>query len=181
VCAVADAVLLVVFGLAFVVGAWRGALRQLLVAGAWLVSFLAAAYLRDQVANWLSPQQPELSWQYTQMLSFLLVFGAMFGVLALIIEVTGTRMTLSRRQWVDDWLGGLLGVIVAILVVGSLMIIFDSYYTGGYPTSLEIYLVQVIHSGLMDSNIGQALHASLVPGLLAVGGLLLPANVVHPG
>jgi hypothetical protein len=90
-------------------------------------------------------------------------------------------MTLSRRQWVDDWLGGLLGVIVAILVVGSLMIIFDSYYTGGYPTSLEIYLVQVIHSGLMDSNIGQALHASLVPGLLAVGGLLLPANVVHPG
>ncbi len=177
----ADAGLLLVFGVAFVVGAWRGAVRQLLALGAWLVSFLAGAYLRDPVANWVAPQRPDFSWQYAEMLSFLLVFGAVFVVLVLIIEITGTRMDLSKRHWVDDGLGGLLALGIAVLVVGSLMIILDSYYAGGYPPSLELRVVQQLHAGLSDSLIGHALHDSLVPGLLAVGGLLLPANVVHPG
>jgi uncharacterized membrane protein required for colicin V production len=178
---VADAVLLLVFGLAFMVGAWRGALRQLLVAAVWLLSFLSAAYLRDVVAGWIAPQQPNLSWQYVQMIAFLVTFTVLFTVLALIVEITGARMNVIKRQWLDDWLGGLLGVGIAVMVTGSLMIIFDSYYAGNYPVSAELGLVQDIHSGLIGSVIGGALHNSLVPSLLAVGGLLLPSNVVHPG
>jgi uncharacterized membrane protein required for colicin V production len=178
---VADAVLLLVFGLAFVLGAWRGALRQLLLAAAWLLSFLSAAYLRDVVAKWISPQQSDLSFQYDQMVAFLATFIVLFAVLALIIEITGTRMNVFRRQWMDDWLGGLVAVGIAVLVIGSLMVIFDSYYAGNYPASVELGIVQSIHSGLIGSGIGGALHNSLVPGLLAVGGLLLPSNVVHPG
>jgi uncharacterized membrane protein required for colicin V production len=178
---VADVVLLVIFGGAFLVGAWRGALRQMLVIGAWLISFLAAAYLRDGVATWLAPQQPDLSWQYNEMVAFLLVFGFLFTLATVIIEFAGTRMDVSKRQWLDDGLGGVLGVCVAILVVGSVLIIFDSYYAGGYPVSLELTGLSEVHAGLTGSVIGQALHNSLVPGLLALGGLLLPANVVHPG
>ncbi len=177
----ADALLLLVFGLAFVVGAWRGTLRQLLVAAAWLLSFLAAAYLRDSVAHWLAPQQTDLSWQYIQMVAFLATFAVLFTVLALIVEITGTRMNVITLQWLDDWVGGVLAVGVAIMVVGSLMVIFDSYYAGSYPASVELGIVQDVHASLVGSVIGGALHNTLVPGLLAVGGLLLPSNVVHPG
>lgn len=177
----ADALLLLVFGLAFVVGAWRGALRQLLVAAAWVLSFLAAAYLRDVVAGWLAPQQPDLSWQYVQMLAFLATFAVLFTALALIVEAAGTRINISKHQWLDDGLGGLLAVGVAIMVVGSLMVIFDSYYAGNFPVSMELGIVRDIHTDLSDSVIGAAVHDSLVPGLLAVGGILLPSNVVHPG
>lgn len=180
-CAVADAVLLLVLGLAFVVGAWRGALRQLLVAAAWLVTFLAAAYLRDVVAKWISPQQPELSWQYVQMVAFLGTFTVLFAALALIIEISGMRINIFKRQWLDDGLGGMVAVGIAILVISSVMAIFDTYYAGNYPAGVELGIVEDVHFGLIGSVIGGALHNSLVPGLLAVGGLLLPSNVVHPG
>lgn len=177
----ADIVLLAVFAAAGLFGAWRGALRQLLVAGAWLASFIAAAYARDVIARWIGPQQPQLTWEYTQMISFLGVFTVLFVLAVLILEFTGKRVDLSRRQQVDDMVGGLLAVGLAVLVVASVMTILDSYYKGGFAPSEEVDAVHALYMNLADSNIGQLLHGSLVSGLALVLGPFLPFNAVHVG
>ena len=62
-------VAIVLFLVGFVlVGFFRGALRQLLVLGAWLVTFVVAAQGRNFIADYLRAQEPDFSVQYAQML-----------------------------------------------------------------------------------------------------------------
>jgi membrane protein required for colicin V production len=180
-CAVADFILITALAASFVVGVWRGALRQLLAIGGWLVTFVVAVQVRGPIADWLGPQQPQLSRPYVEMVAYLLAFCVLFVVLTVIIEAVGRRIDLSSRPLLDDIAGGVLGVVVAVLVVGSLIIIVDSYYGAGYPASPELDIVRSLYAGLISSNIGHALHEYLVPGLLALLSLLLPSDVVHPG
>jgi uncharacterized membrane protein required for colicin V production len=79
------------------VGFFRGALRQLLALGAWLVAFVIAAQSRNFIADYLRSQEPDFSVQYAQMLGFLIGFVILFAAALALIELSGRTVTLSHR------------------------------------------------------------------------------------
>ena len=72
-----DVALLILLAAAFLLGVLRGAVRQLIVIGAWLVTFVVAAYLRPTVGDWIASNAPEYSRAHVEMLAFAASFLAM--------------------------------------------------------------------------------------------------------
>lgn len=172
-----DILLLILLALAFLLGVLRGAVRQLIAVGAWLVTFVVAAYLRPPVADWLATQQMQVSREYLEMLGFLIAFVVLFSICLLVIEIGGSTIQLTSRAQVDEILGGLLALGVAVLVLGALVIVLDSYYANPTPGGGEQELIRGLHLAFERSAIIDALHHSLVPGLLALLGPLLPSQI----
>src|SRR5512132_2546568 len=80
------------------IGVFRGALRQLLALGAWLVALVVAAQSRGFLADWLLAQEPDFSAQYANMLALLIGFAVILVAALAIIELSGRTITLSSRQ-----------------------------------------------------------------------------------
>lgn len=173
----ADLALFIIFTAALLVGVLRGGLRQLLAFGAWLVTFLLAAQMRSPFSEWIIGQAPQYSDAYAQMLAFLLVFLVLFGVALVLIEALGATIHLSRRPFVEELLGGLLLLGVAMLAVTSVLIILDTYYANPVPGAPEQNLVNAMHDALQQSAIASFLRESVAPVVLALLGPLLPADV----
>lgn len=174
----ADIALVIYFAAAFLLGVLRGALRQLIAIGAFLVSFVLAAYLRGPVGDWLGAQASQYSRGHIEMLGFLLAFVVLFGLAVVVIEVGGRTIQLSKRAAVDEVLGGFLALGAAVLSIGALLIIFDTYYAASPPPGeAEVGFVRDLYLAFERSAIARSLHGSLVPGLVALLGPLLPAEL----
>ena len=175
----ADLALLVLFAGAFALGYVRGGVRQLIALGAWLVSFVVAAFLRAPVADWIAGQAPHFTRDHVDMLAYLLVFIVLFGLALAVVEVGGKTIHLTERVIVDRIVGGTLALGVAVLTVGAVMIILDTYY-GQVPLAApgtELGLIGDFSAALDRSAIARSLNGSLVPGLVALLGPLLPGDV----
>ena len=173
-----DLALIALFVGAFVLGYVRGGIRQLIALGAWLVAFVVAAYLRGPVGDWIAGQAPQFARDHVEMLGFLLVFLVLFTLAIIVIEVRGSTVHLTQRVVVDQFVGGFLALGVAVLAVGAVIIILDTYYQPGPPAlAVELDLVRGVAAGLERSAIGRALSGSLVPGLMALLGPLLPGDI----
>jgi len=173
-----DVVLVVFFAAAFLLGVLRGAVRQLIVLGAWLVIFLVSAYLRPLVGDWIASNRVDLTREYVDMLAWLITFLVLFALALAIIEIGGSTIHLTQRVAVDEVLGGFLALGVAILVVASIAIILDSYYAGPPQVgAAEVDIIRELHNALQRSAIVQQMHQSLIPGLVAILGPLLPQSI----
>ena len=63
-------------------------------------------------------------------------------------------------------------------MVASVAIILDSYYAVTPPPgAAQVDIVREIHSALQRSAIVQQMHTSLIPGLVALMGPLLPQDI----
>jgi uncharacterized membrane protein required for colicin V production len=174
----ADIALVFFFAGALLLGIFRGAVRQLIALGAWAIALIVAAYLRGTVGDWIAAQAHQYSREHVEMLAFALVFLVLFTVALLVIEIGGSTIRLTQRPAVDEILGGLLGLGVAVLTVGALLIVFDSYYAMNPPQgAVEFAFARAVHSALERSAIAKSLHGSLVPGLIALLGPLLPGDI----
>ena len=60
--------------LGVLLGVFRGAVRQLIILGAWLVIFIASIYLRPAVGDFIVGNVPQFSREYIDMLAFLSTF-----------------------------------------------------------------------------------------------------------
>jgi uncharacterized membrane protein required for colicin V production len=179
---VADIVLFGLFVGAFLLGYVRGAIRQLLALGAWLVIFIVSAHLRSPIGDWLRTIDARWSENYADMLAFLLVFALLFGIALVFIEFTGATIQVSKTQVIDDLLGGVLMVGVAMLVVASLVFALDTYYgvTQTVATT-EIGLITDTYALLEGSAIVDVLRRGLIPGLVSLIGPVLPPDVSGVG
>jgi uncharacterized membrane protein required for colicin V production len=173
----ADFALFIIFVAALLVGILRGSVRQLIAFGAWLVTFVLAAHLRPPVGAWIMEQSPQYSDAYALMLAFLLVFMVAFLVALVLIETIGASLRLTNRAVIDEVLGGVLLLGVAVLVVSSVLIALDSYYAHPVPGAPELDFINSIHNELQESVIADALRKTVVPVILTLLGPLLPADV----
>lgn len=174
----ADIALVFFFAGAFLLGIFRGAVRQMIALGAWLVSFIVAAYLRTPVGDWIAAQARQYSSDHVEMLAFALVFLVLFTIAVLVIEIGGSTSRLTQRPAVDEILGGLVGLGVAVLVVGAILIMLGTYYAASPPQgAAEFDFARAVQSALDRSAIARQLHESLVPGLIALLGPLLPGDI----
>ena len=173
---VVDIALILLFVIAFLVGVIRGALRQLITLGAWLVTFVLAAYVREPVGEWIAAQS-DYSREYVDMLGFGLAFIVLFGLALVVIQIGGRTVELIERPGFDELLGGILGLAWAVMAITALLIVLDTYYANPLSVTNELAVVRDLNTQLRDSTIGGALHRSAVPGLLSLLGPLLPAEV----
>jgi uncharacterized membrane protein required for colicin V production len=176
----ADVIIVLLLGGAFLLGFFQGVIRGLLAIAAWFVAFVLAANLRAPVGDWLSDQ-----WlQYTPAYNAMLAFGAVALVLfvtAIIVIQVGTRgvATLSRYPLLDDVIGGLLGVALAFLLLAALIVVLMSFYAAG-PTPGAVENTEWtadLYRTLENSAIGRLIRDSLVPGLGAALNVLLPGDI----
>jgi membrane protein required for colicin V production len=164
------------------VGFFRGALRQLLALGAWLVAFVIAAQSRNFIADYLRSQEPDFSVQYAQMLGFLIGFVILFAAALALIELSGRTVTLSHRPIVEEVVGGGLMLVVGVLALCGVLIALGSYYAAPNGTfTAEVEQVRQFHTALGDSKIVGVLRDTLVPWTQSLLGPLLPPDVRHFG
>jgi membrane protein required for colicin V production len=168
-------VLLILFGL---IGFFRGALRQLIALGAWLVAFVLAAQGRGLLGDWMRAQEPDFSVEYSNMLGFLVTFLILLLAALAVIELSGRTVTLSSRVIVDEFVGGAALLLFGVLALSGVLFVLDTYYAvppAGFTA--EVDLVRQLHTALGESRIATALHDTLVPLVQELLGPLLPPDV----
>ena len=165
----------------FVVGYIQGTLRRLLGLAIALVSLLLAMNLRDPLGSWLATYWYQLPPQYVDMLAF----GGSFVVLFLAASITAQTFyrkttVFTRASAVDEAVGGILGALQALLLVGALIVILDSYYALNLaPNPNELDLFRSIF-GLYDpSQIAAVFRESLIPLFFALFGWIVPADLAE--
>jgi uncharacterized membrane protein required for colicin V production len=174
-----DVVLLLLFAGAFLLGFFQGVIRQLLGIVAWFFAFALAANLSDPFGSWLSQYWTFFPVGYSSMIAFVVLIVGFLLAGNIAIQVSYKRTPIfARMSFLDEVLGGILGIGLAVLVVSSFYIALRSYYGGAtlqgtsdVPLLTEIYLL------LDRSAIVTGLRGSLIPGMVALLGPLLPEHV----
>jgi len=164
----------------FVVGYIQGTLRRLLGLAICLVSLLLALNLRDPLGAWLSQYWVQLPKSYVYMLAFLISFLVIYIAGSIIVQTFYRRTPLFARATVlDELVGGILGALQALLMVGALILILDSYFHIGNPPSDpdEIALLRQIFNFYDTSQIAELYRASLIPLFFVVFGWIVPSDL----
>lgn len=174
------AIVLFLVGFVFV-GFFRGALRQLLVLGAWFVTFVIAAQGRDFIADYLRAQGPDFSVQYSQMLGFLIAFVVLFVAALAVIQLSGRTVTLSTRPIVEELVGGAVMLVVGVLVLTAVLIALNSYYAQPRAFTAQVSQLNDLYGPLVNSRIMGFVHDTTMPLIQFLLGPLLPPDIRHFG
>lgn len=165
----------------FVVGYAQGVIRRLLGIGAILFSLILGAQMRQPVGQYLADEWTGIAPQYSFMVGFGAVFVAAAVTLSLAIQLTYRPAPLFTRYPVlDEIVGGILGVIEGFIILIAFLLITDPYFTNpsfaraGFG---EFGLLRTIHDFLDPTLTADILRNSVIPGLLAIIGILFPQDV----
>jgi uncharacterized membrane protein required for colicin V production len=173
--------LLFLFGM-FVLGFMQGTIRRLLGLGAMAFSFLFAASLRDVIGPFLAANWNQFPDEYAVMLGFLIVFVAANVAFTLIIQAFYHRQPLFQKYtFVDEVLGGLLGIVQGAFFVGCLIVILDSYFMiPGAPVSGgELPFLRAFFDFYTTSGTADLFRTQLIPGFYNIFGILVPDDIEH--
>lgn len=175
---IVDVLLLLLLAGGFLLGFFRGVIRQLLAIGATLFVFVAAAYLRLPVGDWLGRTSSQFDFQYAQVLSFLAIFVALFVAVLLLFELGGSGMSLVRHPLLDDALGGVAGLVLAAITAAALVVILDSYFLGHpLPSAGELGWLRSAHESLARSALAEPLRDLVIRPLGILLGPVLPSEL----
>ncbi len=172
-------VLLVLFG-AFVAGFIQGTIRRLLGIASILFSFLVAAQVRDPLGGFLAKNWTQFPREYSYMLGFLIVFVAGSVAFSLIIQGFYKRTALmSQTTIVVEVLGGILGVLQALIVIGTLTIVLDSFFLlpNILPSNNELKFLRDFWNALNTSGTASVFRNTLIPAFFAAVGAFIPADI----
>ena len=177
--ALADWLIVIFFLGFFVLGFAQGTIRRLIGIASILFSFLLAANLADPLgeflkANWTT-QHPE----YSYMVGFLTVFVAASVAFALVVQGFYKPQTLfEKARFVDELIGGALGVLQAGIILGALIIILDSYYRLNLPPrDTELQFLRDLWTFLDGSKIVDFFRSTLIPAFFVLFGFLVPDKI----
>jgi len=172
----ADIVIVVILLGAFVVGWIQGVIRQLLGLGAYLAAFVLAANLRDPLGDFLSRNWTFFAPEFNSMVALLALWIAISITLTIAIQMFYRRVPIvSRFTWIDELLGGLLGLGVAALVIGLAVIALDTFYRiTGVPDGADVQWMRQLWKALDESAVVAVYRDTLIPGVTSVLKPLLP-------
>jgi hypothetical protein len=175
-----DIVLLLVLVGAFIIGFVWGTARSLIFLGGGAIVFLIAAHARTPLSAFLARQWTSLSPVYSDMISLLIVYGLGLAALTLIVWFGARNTGLSAgHPDADRLLGGLVAVACAVLVVAGIDASLSLFYGHDATTARTVGgdWTAVLYRGLVDSQIGGAIHRSLLPNVGSIANPLLPIDV----
>jgi uncharacterized membrane protein required for colicin V production len=171
--------LLFLFGM-FVLGFMQGTIRRLLGLGSMLFSFIFAANLRDVIGPFLAENWTQYDDNYAVMLGFLIVFVAAAIAFALVIQGFYHRQPLFQKYtFVDEVIGGSLGIVQGAFLVGCIIVILDSYFLipNAPQLSSELPFLRSFFDFYNDSGTANLFRTTLIPGFYNLFGLFIPDNL----
>jgi uncharacterized membrane protein required for colicin V production len=164
---------------AFLVGFMQGTIRRLLGILSMVFSFFLAANLKEPLGDFLGREWEQFPPQYGEMIGFLAVFAAAVIASSLVIQGTYKKVSLFEKyEWLDEILGGALGVFQLGMFLTFLTIILDSYFLIGLPKDdQELVFLRTFWEALNTSATGDILHQTIIPRVIDIFGLLLPESI----
>ena len=116
-------------------GLLRGLVFEVISLVGWVVAFVAAQWLADDVGRWLPMGDPTGSWRYAA--GFVLVFVGIAFAIGLVAALTRKLVAAIGLRPVDRILGGVFGVargavvLLAVAVVVHLLALSESAWWHG--------------------------------------------------
>ncbi len=175
-----DLLLVLYFMAFFVLGFAQGTIRRLIGIASILFSFFLAANLYEPLGNFLSGNWTQFSKEYSFMIGFLVVFVGAAIVFALIAQGWYKPTPLfEKARFVDELLGGFLGLLQAALILGILVIVLGSYFMlpGTAIDPDELPFLRDLWGALDSSRIVDVYQATIIPGFFAIFGFLVPESI----
>jgi uncharacterized membrane protein required for colicin V production len=171
--------LLFLFGM-FVLGFMQGTIRRLLGLGAMAFSFLFAANLTSVVGPFLAENWNQFPDEYAVMLGFGIIFVAASIAFTIVIQGFYHKQELFKKApVVDEVTGGLLGMVQALLVVGCVIVILDSFFR--IPTipktDGELGFLRSLFDEMNTSVTAELFRTKIIPGFIQVFGLFVPEDL----
>jgi len=166
----------------FIVGYAQGVVRRLLGIGAILFSLFLAAQLRQPVGEYLAHEWTTIPQSYSYMVAFGAVFFAAAVAISLGIQITYRPAPLFDKYPVlDEFLGGLLGVLEGFIILIGIFLILDPHYNlpqvKDHIGVGEFTLLRTVHDLLDDTLTAQIIRHNVIPAVFAVLGFLFPQDV----
>jgi uncharacterized membrane protein required for colicin V production len=174
--------LLVVFFVCgfFLAGFVQGTLRRLFGLAILLMALLFALNLRDPLGSWLGGYWTQYPKGYSSMLAFGGSFVVIYLAGTILAQVFYRRTQLFKRSTaVDEIVGGLLGIVQALLLVGAMIMILDSYFRlpGAAASPNEIGIFRSIFGFYDPSQTAILFRDHLIPAFLALFAWIIPSGI----
>jgi uncharacterized membrane protein required for colicin V production len=175
-----DLLVVLFLGGMFVLGFIQGTIRRFLGLASMLFSFLLAANLRDSLGNFLAGEWNQFPDEYAVMIGFGTVFVAATIAFTLVIQGFYHHQPLfEKANFVDEVIGGLLGILQGVFLIGFIIIILDSFFaiTTIPESGSELPFLRGFHEFLDNSTTAEILRSRLIPGFYNVFGILIPDDL----
>ena len=173
--------LLVLYFLAFfVLGFAQGTIRRLIGIASILFSFLFAANLSEPLGAFLGSNWAQFSRQYAYMIGFGTVFVAASLAFALVVQGFYKPQPLfAKARFVDEIIGGLLGLVQAGLILIAVIVILGSFFLipGIAKDPQELIGLRDLWTALESSKIVDFFQSTIIPGFFVVFDLFIPDSI----
>ena len=174
-----DLLLALGFGGFFILGFAQGTIRRLIGLASVLFSFLLAANVAEPLGAFLSRNWTQFYPEYSYTVGFLTVFVASSIAFALVAQGFYKPQPLfAKARFVDEALGGILGVIQFGVILSALVIILDSFFAiPSIEPRNELPVMREVWTALDGSAIVGALRSTFIPLFMDIFGFLVPDSI----
>lgn len=172
-------VVLYLFGF-FVLGFIQGTIRRVVGILSIVFSFFFAAQVQVPLGSFLGDHWKQFPREYAAMLGFLIVFVAAVIAFSLVIQGTYRKAPLwANYSWLDELIGGVLGIVQGFLLLLFVVIILDQFFRlAGFPVDKdELPFLRDFWNTVNGSGTGDLLHVTVIPAFLTVTGFLVPQAI----
>jgi uncharacterized membrane protein required for colicin V production len=180
-----DWLLIVFFLVFFVLGFAQGTIRRLIGIGSILFSFLFAANVAEPLGVFLGNNWTHLPKEYAYMVGFGTIFIAASLAFAIVVQGFYRPQPLfERARFVDEVLGGLLGLVQAGIILLAVVIILDTFFLKNISQDPdEIGFLRDLWNALDQSAIVHVFRESVIPAFFTLFGLFIPDSIelYYPG
>lgn len=164
----------------FVLGFAQGTIRRLLGIGSILFSWFFAALAAEPLSNFLGANWTQFPKEYSYMVGFATIFVASSIAFALVVQGFYQPQPLFHKaRFVDEILGGILGLVQAAIIFGAVLIILDSFFRiPGIPADpQELPFVRDFWGALDGSKFAGVFRDTLIPVFFVLTGLFVPDKI----
>ena len=175
-----DLLLVLLFLGFFVLGFAQGTIRRVIGIASILFSFLLAATLSEPLGSFLGSNWGQFSRQYAYMIGFGTVFVAAALAFALVAQGFYKPVPLfARARFVDEILGGLLGIVQFGLILLAVIVILGSFFLipGIARDPQELFGLRDVWTALETSRIVDFFQTTIIPGFFSVFDLFIPDSI----
>jgi uncharacterized membrane protein required for colicin V production len=172
-----DLLIFLYFMAFFVLGFAQGTIRRLIGIASILFSFLFAANIAEPLGAYLGQNWTQFSKEYSLMIGFGTVFLASAIAFALVAQgLYKSQPLFPKARFLDELIGGILGLVEAALIFGAVLIILDSFFAlrGIAADPQELPFLRDFWTALDGSNAAVLFRDTLIPAFFAVFGFLIP-------
>ena len=175
-----DLLFLLFLSVAFLLGYIQGSIRRILGIGSILFAFLLAANARDGLGRFFADNWHQFPATYSFMIAFGLIFAVLAIALSLVVQSFYTQTPLfSNATFVDELLGGVLGIVQGMFILGFAIVILDSYFRlpGSLVYNTELPFLRGFWEAMDASGTAHIFRETLIPNFFAIVGLFIPDTI----